>query len=147
MSRENIELVRRLQPGRDVDLVALFRDEVAATAFEEAYAPFFHDDLEVVSPPGLPGSAPRYFGLAGLRAGWLDWLEPWERYRVEVEGVVDAGDEDVVVLVRDYGRRLGMAAEVSLVGGAIWTVTDGKVARIVFFLDRKQALEAAGLSN
>jgi hypothetical protein len=27
----------------------------------------------------------------------------------------------------DYGRRAGMAAEVSLEGAAVWTVRDGKI--------------------
>jgi ketosteroid isomerase-like protein len=76
----------------------------------------------------------------------LDWLEPWETYRVEVEDVIDAGD-DVVVLVRDYGRRVGMTHEVSVRSAAIWTVRDRKVARVAFYLDRTEALTAAGLTG
>jgi ketosteroid isomerase-like protein len=146
MSHENVELVRNLQPSRDTDLVTLFRDEAAATALIKALSPFFHEGCEIVAPTFLGGQGARVVGLDGLRAGWLDWLDPWESYRVEVEDVIDAGDE-AVVLVRDYGRRAGVAAEVSVVGAAVWTVSDGKVAKVTFYLDRSEALEAVGLEE
>jgi ketosteroid isomerase-like protein len=60
--------------------------------------------------------------------------------------VIDAGDE-VVVLVRDYGRRAGMAVEVSMVGASVWTVRDGKIAKTAFYPNRSEALEAVGLSE
>jgi hypothetical protein len=53
----------------------------------------------------------------------------------------------VVVLVRDYGRRAGMDAEVAISGGSVYTVREGKIARIEFCADRREALEAAGLGE
>jgi len=144
VSQENVELVRSLQPSRDTDLVAAFRDDATAAAVMETLSPFFHEDVEIVAPSFVAGEGVRFVGLEGLRAAWLDWLEPWESYRVEVEDVIDAGD-DAVVLVRDFGRRAGMTAEVSVVGGAVWTVREGRVARVGFYLIRSEALKAAGL--
>ena len=119
MSQENVELVRSLQPSRDTDLVAAFRDDATAAAVMETLSPFFYEDVEIVPPPSsVAGEGVRFAGLEGLRAAWLDWLEPWESYRVEVEDVIDAGD-DAVVLVRDFGRRAGVTAEVGVVGGAV----------------------------
>ena len=147
MSQENVDLVRRLQPSGDTDLVATFRDDATAAAVMERLSPFFYDDVEIVWPPTfVAGEGVRFVGLEGLRAAWLDWLEPWESYRVEVEDVIDAGD-DAVVLVRDFGRRAGMTAEVSVVGGAVWTVRDGRVARVAFYLNRGEALKAVGLEE
>ena len=146
MSQENVELVRGLQPSRDTDLVATFRDDATAAAVMETLSPFFHEDVEIVAPSFVAGEGVRFVGLEGLRAGWLDWLEPWESYRVEVEDVIDAGD-DAVVLVRDFGRRAGMTAEVSVVGGAVWTLRDGRVARVAFYLNRGEALKAVGLEE
>jgi ketosteroid isomerase-like protein len=146
VSQENVELVRGLQPSRDTDLVALFRDEATATALAEAVAPFFHEDFEATTINVDPGQRVRFTGLEGLRAAWLDWLDPWESYRTEVEDVIDAGDE-VVVLTRDYGRRAGMAIEVSVMGAAVWTLRDGKIAKADFYVNRSDALEAAGLSE
>jgi ketosteroid isomerase-like protein len=138
---QNVELVRRLQPSPDTDLVALLLDDAAFGAL----APFFHEDCEVVGPSAVTGGeTDRRIGLEGLRALWLDWLDPWETYRTEIEDVIDAG-EHVVVLPRDYGRRAGMDAEVNLLGGTVWTVRDGKIARVAFYLHRSEAFEAAGL--
>jgi ketosteroid isomerase-like protein len=145
ISEQNVELVRGLQPSRDTDLVALFRDDATATALMGAVSPLFHEDFEALFI-GQQDWALRFAGLDGLRAGWLDWLDPWESYRTEIEDVIDAGDE-VVVLVRDYGRRAGMAVEVSVVGAAVWTVRDGKIAKAAFYVDRSEALEAVGLSE
>jgi ketosteroid isomerase-like protein len=82
--------------------------------------------------------------MEGLRAACVEWLDPWESYRTEIEDVIDAGDE-VVVLTRDYGRRSGTAAEVSMLGAAVWTVRDGKIARACFYPYRADSLEAVGL--
>jgi ketosteroid isomerase-like protein len=144
MARENVELVRGLQPDPEVDLASLFRDDASFQSWIEAVGPLFHPEFEAVSPnAALRG---RYSGLHGLRTAWLNWMEPWESYRTEVEDVIDAGG-DVVVLVRDYGRRAGMEAEVTLHGAAIWTVHEGKIARAAFYADREEALEAAGVSE
>jgi ketosteroid isomerase-like protein len=145
MSQENVEIVRGLQPDPDTDLVTMFRDDAAFAALVEAVSPVFEEDFEVTGPTLVAGRGP-LFGMEGLRAMWLGWLEPWESYRVEIEDVVDAGDE-AVVLFRDYGRRHGMAAEVSVRGGTVWTVRDGKVTRAAFYVDRNEALKAAGLSE
>ena len=144
MSQENVKLVRGLLPSRDTDLVTLFRDEATAAALAEAVAPLFREDFEAVVQDWAPGEQVRYTGLDGLRAAWLDWLDPWESYRTEVEDVIDAGD-DVVVLVRDYGRRAGMAVEVNVVGASVWTVREGKIAKAVFYPNRRDALETLNL--
>jgi len=69
-----------------------------------------------------------YRGAEGLRAGMLDWLEPWDSYHAGVEDVIDAGHGRVLVLTRDRARPKGSDAEVSFLGAPVWTVRDGKVA-------------------
>ena len=68
-------------------------------------------------------------------------------YRTEIEDFIDASDGRVVVLVRDYARPKGVGAEVSFAGAPVWTVRNDKVARIDFYWDRAEGLEAAGLSE
>jgi ketosteroid isomerase-like protein len=144
MSQENLEIVKALQPPPGMDLALLFRDEATAAAAMEALASRFHDDFEVTVASALPPS--RYAGLDGLRNAWLEWLEPWDSYRTEIEELIDVGDQ-VVVFTRDFGRRTGVEAEVSVLGAAVWTVRGGKLARADFYAHRDQALEAVGLSE
>jgi ketosteroid isomerase-like protein len=40
-----------------------------------------------------------------------------------------------------------MAGEVELKASAIWTVRDGRVSRAEFFVERAEALKAAGLTE
>jgi len=145
MSQESLELVRRIQPSPDVDLAALMRNDASWHSSTDLLAPVFHPEFEAVGMTGLQRSFG--VGIDALRALWLDWLEPWESYRTEVEDLLDAGDGVVVVLVRDYGRRTGMDAEIRVDGAAIWTVRRGKIVRAAFYGDRKQALDAVGLSK
>lgn len=140
-----MELVRRVQPGTDVDLVRVFRDDDAAAELIEALRPLFHPDFECARV--LPTYGPQiYNGLDGLRAGWLDWLEPWATYRAEIADCIDAGDR-VLVLVHDFGTRDAGGREVPLSGAAVWTVRDGKIARAAFYIDRSEAFDAVGLPN
>jgi ketosteroid isomerase-like protein len=145
MSEENVEIVRQLQPGPQVDLVELFEvagDEAAVEAGIAAVAHLFTEDFVCVFHALSERARP---GIRGLRECWLDWLAPWESYRAEVEEFRDCGDR-VLILTRDFGRRRGMNREVDLHGCSVWTVREGRIARAEFFAaDMAGAFEAAGL--
>jgi ketosteroid isomerase-like protein len=141
MSQENVDLALALQPGPDVDLVPIVRDDDMQAAWVEAAAPYFHSDFECAHR--LLGAERTYAGMDGLRESWQDWLVPWATYRVEVEDAIDCGDR-VLMLVCDFGRREGSAAEVKSNNAAIWTIRDGKVARAEFYADRDWARKDVG---
>jgi ketosteroid isomerase-like protein len=143
MSQENVERVRAVIP-QDTDIVALFRDELAFARILEAWDAFFTEDFENVVV--LPAQSRTYSGLEGLRANWLDWLEPWAAYRVTIDELIDLG-ERVLVLTRNYGRRKGMDVEVEMIAAAILTLRGGRVARWEDYARRAAALEAVGLSE
>lgn len=144
MSRENVELVLGLYPAADVDYVQLFRDDSSWADQADAMAAVIHADFECVMYES--GSDRRYVGLDGLRAFLLDWMTPWVTYRVEIEEAIDLG-ERVLLLNHDRGRREGSAREVRGRLGAVWTIRDGKVARLDAYTTRAEALEATGLDG
>jgi ketosteroid isomerase-like protein len=144
MSQENVELVLGLQPGPDDDLAQVFRDDDMWAAFVEAVAPFAHPDMESV--PFRFDAEQSYTGMDGFRAFFLDWLAPWARYRVEVEKAIDCR-EQVVVLYRAFGRHRGSTQEVKSAVSWVWTVRDGKIARVEFYADTAEALQAVGLAE
>jgi len=145
MSQKNVELVRGLQPAPDVDIAELFRDDEIWAALTEAVAPLSHSDFECVLH-AIDSEPTTYPGLVGLRTGWLDWVAPWVTYRTEIKDVIDAG-EQVLVLTHDFGRREGSTEDVKLIGAAVWTVRDGKIARAEFYTDRAEAFAAVGLEQ
>ena len=140
MSQENVEIVKALQPPPDLDLTTLFArgDEERAAREIEAVSSLFTDDFVCVFHSL---SKEERLGLRGLRQAWLDWLEPWENYRAQIERLSDAGDQ-VLVFSRDFGRRRGMADEVEMKGVSVWTVREGKVSRAEFFPDQADAFKA-----
>jgi ketosteroid isomerase-like protein len=142
MSQENVDLVKSIQPS-GIELVGFF-DELPAPG--AALGDAFADDLDVRFFTGVPGhTAPGWRGLEGLARGWQDWLEPWKSYYLEAEDFIEAGPDKVIVLVRVKGRtaRDGVAVEHS--PAAIWTFRDDKVIGLHFYLERDEALRAAGL--
>ena len=144
MSRENVELVLGLFPASDVDVVPLYEDDALWAEQADALRPFIHPDFECVMSEF--GSERRYAGLEGLRAFMLDWTAPWAVYRIEVEKAVDLG-EQVLLLNQDRGRREGSTQEVNGRLAAVFTVRDGKVARLDTYMTRADGLKALGLSE
>jgi ketosteroid isomerase-like protein len=92
---------------------------------------------------GMPTG--RYEGVEGLVEGWRDWLGPSSSYELEVEELVDGGEVVVsFVHVRAITARDGVSVEHR--PAAVWTVREGRVARVAFYLDREAAIEDAGLA-
>lgn len=132
MSRENVEIVRRLYAAVN-------------SAGLEVVAEFLHPDVEVVPPPNSP-EASILRGLGPVQQLARGWVETFERFKVEPERFVDPGGERVVAYVRDRGRIKGSDTEIDTRFIHVWTLTEGKIIRWQLFSDEAQALEAAGLS-
>jgi ketosteroid isomerase-like protein len=146
MSQDNVELVRLFHPAPDVDLAAIYRDESRWAQASSLLAPLIAEDFTFRARGYLDRDGETFEGLDGLRHIWLEWLTPWESYRTEIEDIRDLGD-DVLVLVRDFGRRAQQTGEIAVASAAVWTVREGKIAQIVFWADRSAALKALGLEE
>ena len=133
MSQENVEIVRRGY------------EHFAATGelLAEATAPDFVWDMSKFR--GWPEQQ-TYEGTEGARVFLRDWLEAWDGWELEVEAFHDAGDK-VVVIVRQRGQSKTSGLPVDMSFGQIWTLRDGKQARMEMYADPAEALEAAGLSE
>ena len=133
MSEENVEIVRRVYDAaaqRDADgIFALYDPEVELDASRLGLA-----DLDV------------YHGHDGLRSLFREFADTWGEIEYSYEELIDAGEQVVAVVTRHArGRASGVAVERPFT--LVWTVRAGKVVRVVWFLTREEALEAAGLSE
>ncbi len=86
-----------------------------------------------------------YRGHGGMRAALDTWLESWEWMRVEITGIVEAGDRVVATLHQRAAGR-GSGIEVEITSFSVHTFRDRTVVRIELFTDRELALRAAGLA-
>lgn len=78
---------------------------------------------------------------------FIDYFEVWERLEMRAEKFIDAGGDDVVVFWHEVakGRESGLVVETDT--GTVQTVRDGKIIRVRSYMDRAEALAAAGLSE
>jgi len=138
MSQENVEIVRALAEG--------FQRRQHEQAFK-FYDPEIEWDASAVAEifPEISGV---YHGHEGVRAHWRNWLSAWSDLQFEIQNVVGAGDEVVLLICnqRQWGRHSGLEAEFAPYG-MVFTFRSGKVIRWRMFPDQRSALEAAGLSE
>jgi ketosteroid isomerase-like protein len=78
---------------------------------------------------------------------WIErWLDAWDDAWDEVDEIVEAGDV-VVAAIRVHGRGRRSGMEISQRLFDVFELRDGRILRVTEYLDRDQALEAAGLAN
>jgi ketosteroid isomerase-like protein len=135
MSEENVEAFKR-------GVAAWNRGDIDAT-------------LEVLDPdvqwrPGaerlLGGDTAVYRGRHGTREFLQNLDETIAELRIEISEIRDLGERIVAIgHLRGHGKQSGAEVESSI--GYVVEFKNGKVIRIDDFLDAKEALEAAGLSE
>ena len=69
--------------------------------------------------------------------------EPWEEFNVEIERVIEAGDA-AVVFMRETGRGRHGGPEVQNDTAMIFKWRQERVVEVTGYLDRDEALRAAG---
>jgi ketosteroid isomerase-like protein len=74
-------------------------------------------------------------------------VEPWESVHVEVEEIIDAGEDRVVAGGLLTARGRGSGVETRLHGWFVFWFESGLITRRRAFLERAEALEAAGLEE
>jgi ketosteroid isomerase-like protein len=85
-------------------------------------------------------------GHAGLLQAYTEFLGAWDEFYFDPREFIDAGDE-VLVPHFQRGRAKGSKSEIREETTVVYTVRDGKVARIREYATKKEALEAAGLEE
>jgi ketosteroid isomerase-like protein len=91
-----------------------------------------------------------YHGHEGIERAAKRWIEPQQWMLVELEQIIEAGDQLVSVhRLRSKARHSGIEFDTHDVGlpplAYLWTFRDGKVIHFKSFLGVEKALGAAGL--
>jgi ketosteroid isomerase-like protein len=136
MSQENVDVVRRLDAG------FLDQDWPRVLAL-------VHPDVE------MDATRSPITGLDGLHRGleecgrfWNRWYEAWDSVTWEDPEYIDAGEKVVMWNAGQKLRGRGSGIEVELPEyGWVQTIRDRKVVQATLFMERSEALEAAGLQE
>lgn len=86
-----------------------------------------------------------YRGHDGVREFLAMLGEAFEDVSYEPEEIIEAGEDRYVVLARLRGRGKASGIETDVRFAHVWTVRDGKAISMRAYLDRAEALEAAGV--
>jgi ketosteroid isomerase-like protein len=132
--------------SKNLDLVrSIYADWERGDATSSGWA---HPQIEVVFADGPnPGS---WTGLAGLAEGWRDVLSAWEHFHPKVDQYRELDDERILVLVRWRGvgkRSKVQVGETGAKGAHLFHLGDGKVRRLVTYLDGERALADLGVKE
>jgi ketosteroid isomerase-like protein len=135
MSQENVEIVRRVFEEFNR------RGPPDDTVLEELADPSIEFTSRLTSVEGST-----YRGLDGLRRYYEDLADAFQEWRNDMNEMTDVGQNTVLVdaTFRATGKS-GVAVE--LQSFIAWVLSDGKVARVYAYPSRREALEAAGLSE
>ena len=126
MSQGNVEVVRRsIEAYQRGDLEAALADVHPAIVWN----PFEEAPMQ---------------GVDAVRAYLTRWESDWEDLETTTEEFIDAGDA-VVAVVHFRGRGRNSGIEVDARTYAVYTVRDGKTVDMEEFIEREEALKAAGL--
>jgi ketosteroid isomerase-like protein len=106
---------------------------------------FWHSDAEYHVAREDPDSSVRC-GIDAIRQQFASWHETYPDLRVDVLDAEANGDQ-VLLWVRFVGHGATSGVPIEMEIAHLYTMRDGKAAKLVEYMDRDEALEAASLSK
>ena len=88
-----------------------------------------------------------YDGREGARQFIADWSGAWEEWELDLEELVDAGDDRVLAIVSQRGRSKSSGLVVEMHFAQLWTMRDGKQVRMQMYADPDEGRRAIGLDT
>jgi ketosteroid isomerase-like protein len=134
MSQKNVDIIRR----------ALEHFQAEGDFLTDATAPDFVWDMTAFH--GWPEQRV-YKGLKETRRFIREWTEPFDDWQIEVEAIHDAGDEQVLVILRQHARSKSTGLPVDMTLAQVYTILDGRQTRMEMYSDPAEALQAVGLEE
>jgi ketosteroid isomerase-like protein len=89
-------------------------------------------------------------GLAGTVEGIREFVSAWENFRITAEEYRELDDGRILVLDRRSGRSKTTGLDLATMrtqGARVFQIREGKVTRLVLYLDREGALADLGLEK
>jgi ketosteroid isomerase-like protein len=132
MSQENIEILR--------DAYARYNAGERTPEFW-----FWHPDAEYHVAREDPDSAV-HRGIDAIRQQFASWHDAYPDLTVDILDAEANGDK-VLLWVRFVGHGATSGVPIQMELAQLYTMREGKAAKVVEYMDRNEALEALGLSE
>jgi len=85
------------------------------------------------------------YGRDQFRQAFEDFFEPWESVQIELDELIDAGENVMASVTGHFRGRDGM--EVRARVAYVLTIRDEAIEHICFYQERQDAFEDAGLAE
>ena len=105
------------------------------------------EEIELDIRPMTPGYQGIIHGKDAVIDFWRDYLDTWDEYVLEPHEILEAGVDQVVVVLNERGQGKGSGASFERRSGTIFTLRAGSVVKLKFFRTGEDAIEAAGLQE
>jgi ketosteroid isomerase-like protein len=135
MSQENVEIAHAA-------VTAAF---VSQPPDEPALRAVLDPECVLTSDWGVEGA--EHHGVDGALTAIAELNGIWDSWEQQVERVIDAGDDHVVLLLRLRATGRGSAVPVEFAWAMVATLHKGKVVMARTFLSQPEALKAVGLEE
>src|SRR5271170_1045971 len=132
MSQGNVRLVERA-------IAAINARDI------EGYLACCTENVKLETPVAAVGGV--YEGTDGIRRFFTDIEDAGPDFRMELDGVEEVDGKRVIAFLRisSTGRASGIPLAAPMTN--VYDLIDGKIGHIRIFLDRQEALKAAGLEG
>lgn len=147
MGDHAVEVIRRLfdDASRNSDATRVELDALDPATLDAVFD-FFDPEVELREDPSFP-EVGVYRGLEAVATYFRQFTENFDEFVLEVEEVIALREDRALALFRLRTRGSGSGAATVARPGWIFTTRGEKVARIEAYLDRGEALTAAGLES
>jgi ketosteroid isomerase-like protein len=110
-------------------------------------AEFWHPAINYRAIEGAPDDVGEMNGIEAVLRYVQDWFGTFDDFKSEPEELLDMGGDQVVAVVHISGRAKSSGIPTELRYAALYTIRDGKMARVREYATRAEALKAAGLEE
>jgi ketosteroid isomerase-like protein len=104
------------------------------------------DDVEI-DDLDISLDTQRYRGHDGFRKWIADWSDSWASWRIQDVEVRPAGEDRLIALFVMFVKGQGSGIDLSRHDALVCTLRAGKIAKLVYYNDQRQALKAVGLEE
>jgi ketosteroid isomerase-like protein len=142
MSRENVEIVRRIYALAEENWLRGKRGETDSTQNE--MWDLLDPELVLEEVAEFPDTS-TYHGHEGLLRWWSGFFDVYDEVQWELGELIPVGDRVVAQVHQRLRSKAGLALEHEITN--VWTLRNGRVTHVTGYRDRSKALEAAGLTE
>lgn len=108
---------------------------------------YWADDIDHQAAEGALDDPGPIHGKEALRGYLQDWLDTFDEWSLDPVEIIDAGEDQVIAVVRMSGRAKLSGVETDMTFGVVYVIRDRKVTAVREYWTREEALDAAGLSE